>query len=160
MQKFEIRWSDLDPNRHLANYAFINFMSQARLNFLRTNGIDQNTLENYDLGPIAFYENIYYFKEVSPDSTVYLSVQLKGMAENGMFFEFQHNIYDENGRNLATCEMMGAWIDLKSRKLKAFPEDLLPNFNAMEKAADFKTLTKEDTRKHGLRPQDINPVSL
>ena len=51
--------------------------------------------------------------------------------------------------------MMGAWIDLKSRKLTGLPDEFLNSFESMEKAEDFKILTKEDTRKHVQVPKDI-----
>lgn len=156
MQKFEIRWSDLDANRHLANNAFMNFMSQARLNFIKNSGVDQKVMAEYNLGPIAFYEHIYYFKEVSPDEAIYLEVKLKGMSEDGTFFAFEHNMYDKSGHNLAHCEMMGAWIDLKSRRLTTLPEDLAPRFKNLKRAEDFRTLTKRDTRKHGVKPKHID----
>jgi acyl-CoA thioester hydrolase len=37
-KEFDIRWSDLDANRHLANSAFINFMSHTRMAYLIENG--------------------------------------------------------------------------------------------------------------------------
>ncbi len=160
MEKFNIRWSDLDANRHLANYSFVNLMSQARLNFIRQSGVTQKVLEEYDLGPVAFYENIYYFREVSPDEPIYISVELKGYSEDGTFFEFVHNIYDQHGRNMATCEMMGAWIDLETRRLTVLPETISKRFENLKKSEDFKFLTKEDTRKHGIKPCDINPERL
>lgn len=32
-KQFEVRWSDLDANRHLANSAYMNFMSHTRMGF-------------------------------------------------------------------------------------------------------------------------------
>lgn len=157
MKKVEIRWRDLDPNRHLANSAFMDYMSQARLDFLKEWGITQKTLEKHQIGPVVFFEHIYYFKEVAPDDPLYVNVELKGMSEDGMFFEFVHNLYDGNGQNMATCKLMGAWIDLKKRKMIPVPKSLFSLFEDIEKPADFRTLTKEDTRKHGVRPQNIEP---
>ena len=34
-KQFEIRWSDIDANGHLANSAYTNFMSHARMSFLQ-----------------------------------------------------------------------------------------------------------------------------
>lgn len=65
MIKFDIRWSDVDPNRHLANYAYVNFMSQARLELIRENGITQKVMDKHNMRPIAFYEKMYYLKEVN-----------------------------------------------------------------------------------------------
>lgn len=158
-KEFDIRWSDLDPNRHLANTAYINFMSHTRMGYLIENGFGHKELEKYNLGPVVFYEHIYYFKEVFAGKPVKVSLQLKGLSENGMYFEFLHNFYDHKGQNFASCEMMGAWIDLKTRKLTDLPQELFENFDSLEHSKDFKILTKEDTRKFNKRPVDIDPSS-
>jgi acyl-CoA thioester hydrolase len=72
-----------------------------------------------------------------------------------MYFEFAHDFYDHKGRNFASCEMMGAWIDLKERKLTGLPEDLFQKLDALQHTSDFRTLTKEDTRKFGKKPKDL-----
>ena len=159
-KEFDIRWSDLDANRHLANTAYINFMSHTRMGFLMENGFDQRTLAKQNLGPVVFYEHVYYFKEVFAGKPVRVSLELKGLSEDGMYFEFLHNFYDYKGRNVASCEMMGAWIDLETRKLTSLPEDFYKNFDRLDKAEDFRVLTKEDTRKFGKRPKDIDPSSF
>lgn len=156
MLKVDIRWSDIDANRHLANSAYMNFMSHARLNYMKESGIGQKTLEKHNLGPIAFYENIFYFREVLPEETLYVSVELKGLSADGMFFEFIHNIYNEEGQNKASCEMMGAWMNMKTRRLTALPQELVNLFSNLKRSDDFKVLTQEDTRKFGQKPKDID----
>jgi len=156
MLKIDIRWSDIDANRHLANSAYMNFMSHARLEYMKKAGIGQKELEEHHLAPIVFYENIFYFREVLPEETLYVSVELKGLSEGGMFFQFIHNIYNEEGQNKASCEMMGAWMSMKTRKLTTLPKIILENFLRFNKSDDFRTLTKKDTRKFDVEPKDID----
>jgi acyl-CoA thioester hydrolase len=77
------------------------------------------------------------------------------MSEDGMFFEFQHDFYDAKGRNFARCEMMGAWMDLAERKLTALPQVFMDAFDKVERTEDFRTLTKDDTRKFARVPKDL-----
>lgn len=154
-KEFEIRWSDVDANRHLRNSAYIDYMSHTRMSFLMESGLDQKHLAQYDLGPVAFYEHMYYFREVFPGKPIRVSLQLKGISEDGMYFQFLHNFYDEKGKNFASCEMMGGWIDLKQRKLVGLPQDLLNKLNVLERTEDFKIINKEETRKHGIRPRNL-----
>ena len=158
LKQFEIRWSDVDANRHLRNSAYIDYMSHTRMSFMMENGLDQLHLAEYNLGPVAFYEHMYYFREVFPGKPVRVSIQLKGISEDGMYFQFLHNFYDEKGKNFARCEMMGGWIDLKERKLTGLPKELIGNFDTLDKTEDFKILTKEDTRKYSQRPQDLKDI--
>jgi acyl-CoA thioester hydrolase len=150
---FEIRWSDLDANRHLANSAYQNFMSHTRMAFLMSHGFTQKELTKYNIGPIVFFEHIYYFKELLPEDSVEVDLKLKGLSEDGMFFSFEHDFYNTKEQNCARCEMMGAWIDMKSRNLTSLPEHLLLPLEKLSKTDDFKILTKEDTRKHGILPK-------
>jgi len=154
-KEFEIRWSDLDANRHMANSAYINFMSHTRMAYLGQLGFNQVSMAIHNIGPVVFYEHVYYFKEAFPGRPVKVSLEFVGMSEDGMFFEFRHNFYDFKGKNFARCEMMGAWIDLKERKLTGLPVEFLEAFQAMEQSKDFKVLTKEDTRKFVQVPKDL-----
>jgi len=155
IKEFEIRWSDVDANRHLANSAYINFMAHTRMAFLWELGLDQKILQQQQLGPVVFYEHMYYFKEVFPGKPLRVSLELAGLSEEGKFFEFRHYFYDSDGKNVAYCEMMGAWMSLSTRKLVNLPEELLSLWDAAEKPENFKILTKEDTRKYAKRPVDL-----
>lgn len=154
-KSFEIRWSDLDANRHLANSSYQNFMSHTRMAFLVEHGFSQQELVNHNLGPIVFYEHLYYFKELKPEDHVKVSLELKGLSENGMFFQFEHNLYNQKGENCARCDMMGSWLDLSSRELAELPQHLLKPLEKLTKTEDYKELTKEDTRKFGVKPRHL-----
>nr|WP_262493994.1 acyl-CoA thioesterase [Maribacter ulvicola] len=154
-KEFEIRWSDIDANRHLANAAYINFMSHTRMAFLIERGFDHKTMEIHNIGPVVFYEHVYYFKEAFLGKPVKVSLEIMGLSEDGKFFEFHHNFYNHKGENIARCEMMGAWIDLKARKLTGLPDELLIKFNDIDKGDDFKVLTKEDSRRFLKVPKNL-----
>ncbi len=160
MLKINIRWSDIDANRHLANSAYINFMSYARVVEMKKAGVTQKVLEKHNLGPIVFYEKIFYFKEVLPEQPVFIDIKLKGLSADYKFFQFEQNMYDENGQNMAGYEMMGSWIDMKKRKLATLPQELAELFQHIERTEDFKVLTKEDTRKFGMFPKPISPERI
>ncbi|MEO9894287.1 acyl-CoA thioesterase [Aurantibacter sp.] len=155
LKDFEVRWSDVDANRHLANSAYINYMSHTRMAFLLELGINQKNLAIHNIGPVVFYEHMYYFKEVLPGKPIKVSLEVMGMSEDGKFFEFHHNFYDAKGRNVAHCEMMGAWISLETRNLIGLPDDFLALFNKVERPEGFRVLTKENTRKYAKVPIDI-----
>ncbi len=159
-REFDIRWSDLDANRHLANTAYINFMSHTRMSFFMESGFGQKELASYNIGPVVFYEHIYYFKEVFAGKPVKVSLELKGLSEDGMYFEFIHNFYDAKGKNFASCEVMGGWIDLGERKLIGLPSQLYDKLQELTHTHDYRILTKEDTRRFNKKPQDITPDSL
>ena len=155
IKEFEVRWSDVDANRHLANSAYLNFMSHTRMTFLLQLGFDQKTLAAQEIGPVVFYEHMYYFKEVFPGKPIKVSMEIMGMSEDAKFFEFHHNFYDGDGKNVAHCEMMGAWMDLKTRSLTGLTNEFLKAFSGAEKGEGFRVLTKEDTRRFAKIPKDL-----
>lgn len=154
-KEFEIRWNDLDANRHLANKSYVEFAAHTRMSFLIERGFDHKLLDKLNIGPVVFYEHIYYFKEVFAGKPIKVSLELSGLSEDGMFFEFRHNYYDYKGRNVAHCEILGAWIDLKTRKLIGLPDQVLPFLKDVVRSDDFRVLTKEDTRRHQKFPVNL-----
>lgn len=155
-KQFEIRWSDLDANRHLANSAYVNFMSHTRVAFFEDHDFSLSNLAKFDISPVIFYEHIYYFKEAFLGMPITVSLEVTGLSEDGRFFRMEHNFYNHKGENLAHCEILGAWIHLKTRELTGLPEHLLSEMNALPKGTDFKILTKEDTRKFGKKPINLS----
>ncbi|TRZ45860.1 acyl-CoA thioesterase [Robertkochia solimangrovi] len=156
IKEFEVRWNDLDANRHLANKAYIEFAAHTRMTFLIEHGIDHHVLGELNIGPVLFYEHIYYFREAFSGKPVRVTLDFTGMSEDGMFFEFQHNFYDYKNRNIAHCEIMGGWMDLKTRKLIPLPEQMLSLFDKAIRSDDFRILTREDTRKYAKKPVDLS----
>lgn len=151
-KEFDVRWSDLDANRHMANSAYQNFMSHTRMGFLIENGFGQREMATHNTGPVIFSEQIFYFKEIHQGYPVSVTCEITGMSDDGTFFSFRHDFYDHKGNNLARGIMTGAWMHLGSRKIEALPAALHKLIGNITKAADFKTLTREDMRAHGQFP--------
>ena len=154
-KEFEIRWSDIDANRHMANSAYLNLMSHTRTAFLQEHGFSLMALSKANLGPVVFHEHIYYFKEAFLGETIDVSMEVAGLSEDGMFFKFEHNFYNKKGKHLAHCEILGAWIDLNTRALVSLKSDLLDLARQFPKSGNYKLLTKEDTRAFGKKPKDL-----
>ena len=154
-KQFEIRWSDVDANSHLANSAYTNFMSHTRMAFFAEFGFTMPEMKKQNIGAVVFYEHVYYFKESFLGVPITVTIEVSGLSEDGMLFMFEHNFYNEKGDNLANCEMQGGWIDLKARRLTGLPDSLLKLANKFPKSESYKILTKEDTRKHGVRPKPM-----
>ncbi len=155
-KQFEIRWSDVDANRHLANSAYVNFMSHTRVAFFEDHNFSLSNLATFDISPVIFHEHIYYFKEAFLGTPITVSLEVSGLSDDGMFFKIEHNLYNHKGENLAHCEILGAWINLKTRSLTALPEHLLSEMSSFPKSDDFKVIIKEDTRKHGKKPINLS----
>ena len=155
LKSFEVRWNDLDANRHLANSAYITYMSHTRMAYFHEIGLGQDVLANHEVGPVTFYEQMYYLKEVLPGMPVRVSLEVMGSSEDGMFFEFHHHFFDGEGKQVAFCEMMGGWINLKTRKLTPLDTELQGKFSELPKGEGFRTLSRADTRRYPIPRKDL-----
>lgn len=155
-KEFEVRWSDLDANRHMANSAYQNFMSHTRMAYLIENGFGHREMSLYQTGPIIFNENIYYFKEIHQGLPVTVSCELTGMSKDGSLFSFRHDFYNHEGKNLARGLMTGAWMNLKERRITSLHEDLFKKIDSFPKSDDFKELFLKETRSHGQVPKSLD----
>ncbi|WP_194851787.1 acyl-CoA thioesterase [Nonlabens antarcticus] len=155
---FDVRWSDLDANRHMANSAYQNFMSHTRMAYLIDNGFGHKEMETYQTGPVIFTENIYYFREIHQGKPITVTCELTGLSADGSLFSFRHNFYDHKGKNVARGLMMGAWMNLKERKITALHSDLLSKIESFSKADEFKEIHLKETRAHGEVPLDRTAV--
>ncbi len=159
LNKIDIRWSDLDPNQHLANSAYMNFMSATRMVYMGKQGIGYNDLKKYGVGPVVLREEVHYFKEVFPGKPVYVSQEVFALSEEGTFYKIRHNFYDDQGGNFARGEMMGTWLDMNTRKIIAPPVEIYEPLMGKNRSEDFKILTKEETRLANVQPKDIDLVN-
>ena len=156
LHKINIRWSDLDPNQHLANSAYMNFMSATRMVYMTKQGVSYTDLKKNSLGPVVLREEIHYFQEVFPGEPVFISQEITGTSEDGRFYSIRHNFYDKKGNNFARGQIMGTWIDMKTRKIVEPPVDIFDKLMNKNHSTDFKTLTKEETRLANVQPQPID----
>ena len=154
-KEFEVRWNDLDANKHLGNSTYIEYMSHTRMSMLSENGMGVAVLAKHDLGPIALYEHIHYFKEIRLGKPIRVSLELAGHTKDVRFVKFYHNFYDLEGKHLAHGEILFSFIQLSSRKLGILPDKFKEKLMKFPKSDTFKILTKEDTLGHGKVAKDL-----
>src|SRR5690625_7097113 len=100
-KEFEVRWSDLDANRHVANAAYLNFMSHTRMAYLISNGFGHREMVRLNIGPVLFHEHLFYFKEVLPGSRIHVTMELRGLSKNNTFFELDRKSTRLNSSHVA-----------------------------------------------------------
>ena len=154
-KEFEVRWNDLDANKHLGNSTYIEYMSHTRMSLLTEMGMGIDILENNDLGPIVLYEHIHYYREVLGTSPIKVSLEMAGYTENMRFVKFFHNFYDQKGKHLAHSEILFSFLKLSTRKLGVLPHEFIEKMKSIPKSESFKILTKEDTLAYGRKSKDL-----
>lgn len=151
--KFEVRWSDIDANRHLGNSAYVEYTSQTRMAFMNQLNMGLAQLNRWGIGPVMLHESFSYFKEIYADQTVYVSLEVSGASEDGGIYRFLHKFYLPDGTHCATSEATGVWIDMMLRKTTTPPEEIMQSLENF-KSENTQILTKEDLRKLPFRPEN------
>ena len=156
-QKTSVRWSDLDANRHLANASYMNFTSFARISFLRDYDVAMQNLAEYGIGPAILHEQFSFFKEAMEGEDIYITVEIGGMSEDGMIYQFIHNLYNQDGVHLCHSELTGVWFSMSKRKMQAPPTEMLENIKKSFEGKTVKTLSKQDIINLPFRSENVDP---
>ncbi len=154
-QKFEVRWSDIDANRHLANSAYVNFCAQTRMSFMNQHKMGISQLMRWGIGPVVLHESYHFYKEIMADQNVYVSIEVSGASKDASIYSFVHQFYLEDGTHCATSEVIGVWIDMMLRKSTSPPEEILIALNTV-KTENCVELTKEDIKNKSVKPVNID----
>ena len=154
--QFEVRWSDIDANRHLANSAYVEYCAQTRMAFMTKHKMGVKELNRWGIGPVILHERYSFFKEIYADQQVLVSLEIDGMAEDASIYRFIHKFYLSDGTHCATAEAMGVWIDMMLRKSTDPPEDIVEVMNRF-KSENVQVLTRDDIKALPFRPENIDP---
>lgn len=154
--KFEVRWNDLDANRHLANSSYTQYCAQTRMAFMTKHKMGLKELNRWGIGPVVLHERFSFFREIYMGQEVIVSLEIDGFAEDGSIYQFLHKFYLPDGTHCATSEAFGVWIDTMLRKSTTPPDDILEVLQQF-RTPDTKVFTKEDIKALPFRVENISP---
>lgn len=154
--KFEVRWGDIDANRHLANSSYVAFCAQARMAFMEKNKMGLGALNRWGIGPVVLHERFSFFKEIYYGQEVYVSVEMNGFSDDGSIYQFSHKFFLADGTHCATAEATGVWIDMMLRKSTNPPDDIVEVMN-LYKSPNHKVMSRDDIKALPFRNENIDP---
>lgn len=138
--RLEVRWTDLDGNRHLRNTAYSEYATHTRFRLLASHGFDQAELESLRFGPVMMREEIRYRREVLFGDTLIVNVRCAGLSLDGSQWRVYQDILRSDGREAAVLTIQGGWIHLDSRKLAVPPTELTAILQALPRTRDYEEL--------------------
>ena len=153
--KHEVRWSDIDANRHLANSSYVQYCAQTRMAFMTKHKMGVAQLNRWGIGPVILHERYSFFKEIYADQEVIVSLEISGSSEDASIYQFTHKFYLPDGTHCATAEATGVWIDMMLRKTTTPPEDIMEVMNEY-KSANVQIISKEFLKTLPFRPENID----
>ena len=135
MHKFEktieIRWSDVDQNRHVRHSAYYDYGAFIRIKCIAEAGFGAKELEENAIGPILFKEECSFIKEIKPEDTVRINMLKGDIRQDGSRWVIHHEMFNQRDEKVAHLTVHGAWMDTNLRKLKGPPAKLAAAFDEL-----------------------------
>jgi acyl-CoA thioester hydrolase len=138
--RFEVRWSDLDGNRHVRNTAFSEYATHTRFQLLASHGFDQARLRAMQFGPVMMREEIRYKREVLFGEALVVTVRCAGLSPDVSQWRVHQDVLRADGREAAVLTIQGGWMDLEARKLAAPPAELAAILQSLPRTRDYEDL--------------------
>ena len=141
-QSIQIRWADIDANRHLRHSVYYDYGASMRMSALTAEGLSMKKLEELRMGPILFREEAIFKREIMFEDLISIDVQLVRSRRDFARWSLRHNFTREDGTLAAIVNIDGAWIDLVKRKL-AIPDPFIIHvFERFPKSEDFEFIER------------------
>lgn len=136
-QTVQIRWADIDANRHLRHSVYYDYGASMRMNALTAEGLSMKKLEELKMGPILFREEAIFRREIHFEDEIIIDVQVAKAREDFSRWSIRHHFMKSDGTLAAIINIDGAWMDLVKRKL-VVPDQLIAGiFQKFPKTEDF-----------------------
>ncbi len=136
-QNVQIRWADIDANRHLRHSVYYDYGASMRMNALTAEGLSMKKLEELMIGPILFREEAIFKREIVFEDTITIDVEVVKARRDFARWSLRHHFIKADGVIAAIINIDGAWIDLAKRKLTVPGEFITGVFEKFPKAPDF-----------------------
>ena len=141
-QTVQIRWADIDANRHLRHSVYYDYGASMRMNALTSAGLSMKKLEELMLGPVLFREEAIFKREIMFEDVITIDVSVVKARADFARWSLRHHFTKADGTLAAIINIDGAWIDLAKRKLAAPEEFVTHVFEQLPKAPDFELIVR------------------
>ena len=136
----QIRWSDIDSNRHLRHSAYYDYGAMMRMDVLNKNGLTTELFEQSGFGPILFHEEAFFKREIILEDKITIDFECTKATADYSRWSIRHNIKKDDGTLAAIIHVDGAWLDLNKRRLIIPQEFVQKVFSTFPRSADFQEI--------------------
>ena len=136
----QIRWSDIDANRHLRHSAYYDYGALCRMALFTKVGLSLEYLHQEKIGPVLLREEAVFRREIHFEDRLIITAELLKASEDYSRWSFRHRLIKGDDILAATLTVDGAWIDIEKRKMAMPKESLRKIFSVIPRAADFEII--------------------
>jgi acyl-CoA thioester hydrolase len=136
----QVRWSDIDQNRHLRHSAYYDYGATVRIACFSQHGLTNLRFEELRIGPVLFREEAVFKREIKFEDRVTVDLYVTKATPDFSRWSVRHQFYKEDGTLSAIIHLDGAWMDILARRL-AVPDEFIQNiFDDFPKSVDFEQI--------------------
>ncbi|MEX0662984.1 MAG: thioesterase family protein [Balneolaceae bacterium] len=137
---YEVRWADMDPNRHMRHSVYNDYAAQTRVGMFSDFDLPITEIGRLGFGPILFREETKFLREINLLDIITVTCALTTMRKDGSRWGFLHEIFKEGKDGIKTAQITvdGAWLNLDSRKLGTPTPELREVMNRFPKTTNFE----------------------
>lgn len=137
---FQLRWADIDANRHLRHSVYYDLGALCRMQLLSEAGLTTHKLSEMGLGPILFREEAVFRREIVFEDKIEITCALFKSTADYSRWSIRHEFLKEDGTVATILSVDGAWIDLNRRKL-AVPDGFVRSiFDSFPRSTDHEVM--------------------
>ncbi len=141
-QTYEVRWSDLDANRHVHYSTYIDAAADLRYRFFGERGFSPDEFLKLGLGVVYSSIEARFLREVRVGEVITINYLLTGLSPSAMRWRVHHDILKANGKTAVLLDLEGALLDLQSRRAGPPTPDLLAVFDQVPRSQAFEVLSE------------------
>lgn len=138
---YEVRWADIDANRHVRYSAYIDAATELRYRFFNQYNMPPESFEKLGIGPVYTSISATFFREVRMGETLTITYQLAGLSPQGIRWKIKHDFLKSNGKKAVILFLKGAFLDLTSRQPTVLTPEIMAVFTQAPRSPEFEVLS-------------------
>ncbi len=139
---YQVRWTDIDANRHVRYSAYIDAAAELRYRFFTEHGLPPEAFDSLGVGPVYTSLTANFFREVRLGETLTITYLLTGLSPQGIRWKVQHDFLKSNGKKAVTVSLEGTILNLETRQPTPPTPEIMVVFQLVPRSMDFEELSE------------------
>ena len=139
---YEVRWTDIDANKHVRYSAYIDAAAEQRYRFFTEHNLPPEAFDQLNIGPVYTTLVASFFREVRLGETLNIEYLLSGLSPSGVRWKVQHNFLKANGKKAVTVSLEGTILNLTTRQPTAPTPEIMAVFQLVPRSPVFEVLSE------------------
>ena len=139
---YEVRWTDIDANRHVRYAAYIDAAAELRYRSFTHFNLPPEAFYELGVGPVYTSLNANFFREVRLGETLTITFQLAGLSPQGMRWKFHHDFFKANHKKAVTVTLEGTLLNLSTRQPTSLTPELMNVFQQVPHSSNFEEMSE------------------